>query len=117
MAETRMPCFRWPFRPKFRYSGPFNASVPILFLNNRVDPVCPIGNAHKMAAQHNGSVVLESSGVGHGVLFGGGDCIWGHVKTYFDTGVLPPAGTVCKPPCEAFDEDCHFEKMEALAYL
>jgi len=49
-SESRLPCMAWPssLRPKWRFAGPFgtrsnnNTQTPILFLNNRLDPVCPI---------------------------------------------------------------------------
>lgn len=107
-ADFKTACWTWPssLRSKWRFDGPFNASVPILFVNNALDPVTPLKNAHKMASGFEGSVVLEQDSVGHGSLWPAGNCMWSHVKTYVDTGKLPPAGVVCEPLCRPFGEEC-----------
>jgi hypothetical protein len=58
-------------RPKWRFTGLFGTpnngrlEIPILFLNNRLDPVCPLRSAYAMAKAYEGSVVLEQSSAGH----------------------------------------------------
>lgn len=122
-AEWRLACMAWPssLRPKWRFAGPFgttdanNTATPILFLNNRLDPVCPIRNAHKMAEKYPGSVVLEQDASGHCALWASlGDCVKGHVKNYFDKGALPDRDTVCEGGCRAFEEGCGLENPLAL---
>ncbi|KAK4540195.1 hypothetical protein LTR36_009693 [Oleoguttula mirabilis] len=107
-AEFKLPCWSWPdnLRTKWRFDGPFNASVPILFVNNRLDTATPLKNAMKMAEQFEGSAVLVQDNVGHGALWPAGQCVWDWVKSYLDDGTLPPSGTVCGFPCEAFGGDC-----------
>jgi len=105
-AEIKMPCWTWPFKSKWRFNGPFNSSVPILFANNRLDPVTPLDNARKMAQQHKGSAVLELETGGHGALFQASGCMWKHASLYINTGELPAEGTRCLPDCEAFDPGC-----------
>ncbi|KAK5128033.1 hypothetical protein LTR85_005150 [Meristemomyces frigidus] len=107
-AEFKLPCWTWPepLRTKWRYDGPFNASVPILFVNNRLDTATPLKYAVKMAERFNGSAVLVHDNVGHGALWPAGDCMWDYVRKYMDGGTLPPNGTVCKSPCEAFAHGC-----------
>jgi pimeloyl-ACP methyl ester carboxylesterase len=114
-AEFKLPCWTWPstMRTKWRYAGPFSyprnstsRGAPILFVNNRVDPVCSVKNAERAARKYRGSVVLIQDAVGHGALWPAGKCVWDHVKSYFDDGVLPENGTVCPAPCEAFGTTC-----------
>ncbi|KAK5709053.1 hypothetical protein LTR17_020116 [Elasticomyces elasticus] len=107
-AEWKLSCFTLPasLRPQWRYDGPFNATVPILFVNNRLDPATPLKSARRMATQYDGSSVLVQDSVGHGALLPGGECTWNHVKRYMQTGRLPESGTVCEVPCEPFDEGC-----------
>jgi len=103
-AEGYLPCWRWPFRPRFSYSGPFNASIPILFSNFNIDPVTPLMSAVKMAEQHKGSALIEVSGAGHGTL--DASCVWPHFRRYMHSGKLPKNGTKCDQDCEAFDTRC-----------
>jgi pimeloyl-ACP methyl ester carboxylesterase len=122
-AEWKLACMAEPssLRPKWRFTGPFgtteqnNTATPILFLNNRLDPVCPIRNARKMAEKYSGSVVLEQDALGHCALSASlGECVTGHVKRYFNDGLLPDADTVCPGGCQAFDEGCGVHDRIAL---
>lgn len=107
-ADYKIPCWTWPasLRTKWRYDGPFNSSVPILFVNNRLDPATPIKNAKKMAESFKGSVLLEQNSAGHGALWPPSKCMWHHVKKYMVDGKLPPLGTVCEPLCRPFTDKC-----------
>ncbi|CAK1360868.1 unnamed protein product [Cercospora beticola] len=108
-ADFKIACWSWPssLRTKWRFDGPFEADdVPILFVNNRLDPATPAKSAAKMAKRYKGSVFLEQDSVGHGALFPPSDCMWEHVKKYFDKGELPEQGTVCKSDCVPFGEVC-----------
>lgn len=107
-AAYKIPCWTWPesLRTKWRFDGPFNTSVSILFTNNQLDPATPIRNAKKMADSFNGSVLLEQNSVGHGALWPASPCMWGHVKRYMDDGILPKSGTVCEPLCKPFGPKC-----------
>lgn len=118
-ADFKTACWTWPksLRTKWRFDGPFNASVPILFVNNRLDPVTPLKNAHKMASGFEGSVVLEQDSVGHGSLWPAGNCMWGYVKKYMDTGAMPPPGMVCEPLCRPFGEECKDRNGEVEAMM
>ncbi|CZT18865.1 uncharacterized protein RCC_04710 [Ramularia collo-cygni] len=119
-ADFKLACWSWSpsLRTKWRFDGPFTASVPILFVNNALDPVTPLKNAHKMAAGFEGSAVLQQDSVGHGSLWPAGDCMWSHVKTYVDTGKLPPPDIICEPRCKPFGEECtdYDGEMEAMMW-
>lgn len=107
-ADYKIPCWTWPasLRTKWRYDGPFNSSVPILFVNNRLDPATPAKNALKMADSFKGSVYLEQNSAGHGALWPASECMWQHVKKYMVEGEMPPPGTVCEPLCRPFADTC-----------
>ncbi|KAF2207574.1 hypothetical protein CERZMDRAFT_50914 [Cercospora zeae-maydis SCOH1-5] len=118
-ADFKIACWSWPrsLRTKWRFDGPFGVAeqqqqhaiapgTPILFVNNRLDPATPATSARKMAARYAGSVLLVQDSVGHGALFPPGRCVWGHVKAYFDHGVLPLEGTVCAADCVPFGDGC-----------
>lgn len=107
-ADFKIACWSWPdsLRTKWRYDGPFEGDVPILFVNNRLDPATPAKSAKKMAARYKGSVFLEQDAAGHGALFPPSMCIWEHVRSYMEKGELPPHGTVCDPKCIPFGQPC-----------
>jgi pimeloyl-ACP methyl ester carboxylesterase len=120
-AEYKLSCWTWPskLRTKWRFDGPWSGNVPILFTNNRLDPVTPLKNAKKMSVNFNGSRVLVQDNVGHGALFPtapGASCVWEHVKRYMDSGEMPDEGTICEFPCKPFDEGC-VESLEATKYF
>ncbi|KIV84195.1 hypothetical protein PV11_06163 [Exophiala sideris] len=71
---------------------------PILFVSNSLDPVAPIRNAHKMSRAFTDSTVLiQGDGIGHTAISNGGSpCLFNHVRSYLDSGNLPPANTTCQ---------------------
>jgi pimeloyl-ACP methyl ester carboxylesterase len=108
-ADFKTACWTWPksLRTKWRYDGPFNGNVSILFLNNRLDPATPAKNARKGASNFRGSFFLEQNAAGHGAMWPpGSDCISNHVRRYLADGVMPADGTVCEPECKPFDGGC-----------
>lgn len=107
-AEWKLPCWTWPkeLQTKWRYDGSFNRSVPILFVNNRLDPATPLKDAKKMASRFNESSVLVQDNVGHGALFPAADCVWERVRTYMQNGELPEDGSICEFPCKLFNSSC-----------
>ena len=48
------------------------------------------------------SGLLVTDGAGHCSLSVVNDCTLGHVRTYFQTGALPPPATLCVPPPSPF---------------
>ncbi|KAI1379138.1 TAP-like protein-domain-containing protein [Hypoxylon crocopeplum] len=115
-TSVRLACKGWRSRPAYRFGGPWTTpeadpsivpgkpAAPILFLSSEFDPVTPRANAIAMAAEHPGSVVLTQSNAGHGTLGTPGKCRDGWINKYFETGELPPDGTVCEPDCTPFQE-------------
>lgn len=101
-AMLRMRCSAWPFRPLTSWGRDSlfhgNTSHPILFLSATADPVTPLQSARTMSSKYTDSVVLIQDTAGHCTLFRPTACTISAVKTYFQTGELPPRGTVCVPP-------------------
>lgn len=125
-AEVRFPCSRWPFTTKFRFDGPFTTpppisssssstlskkdrpSAPLLFFNNRLDPVTPLRAARRMSSMHPDSTVVVKESMGHGAVLIGpkSPCLEKIASTYFDEGTLPEDGTTCAADCGPWDEGC-----------
>ncbi|PVH78295.1 alpha/beta-hydrolase [Cadophora sp. DSE1049] len=84
--------------------GPFagEPAQPILWIGNTLDPATPLANAHRLAAQYKGSVVLQQDSIGHCSYSAPSDCTDNIVRNYFQNGVLPKPGTICKPDKTAF---------------
>ncbi|KAF6218797.1 hypothetical protein HO133_005340 [Letharia lupina] len=97
-AHIRMQCVGYDVRPKWRVPGPFTGQTakPMLILGNTHDPVTPIRNAHTMASRWPGSVVLASDGEGHCMFSSPNLCMARYIRKYFQTGGMPPKGTVCE---------------------
>ncbi|CAG8909606.1 unnamed protein product [Penicillium egyptiacum] len=98
-ASFTMPCWGWKTRPEWRYEGPIAGSPahPILWIGNALDPATPLRNAYKMATRFSGSAVLEQESAGHCTYSSDSKCTAENVRQYFHTGVLPDAGTRCRP--------------------
>ncbi|KAJ2974251.1 hypothetical protein NQ176_g6155 [Zarea fungicola] len=117
MADIRLPCVHWPFRPKDRFKGPWvtptpdanresgKPMAPLLFISSSYDPLTPLSNAVEMSQFHAGSAVLVQENYGHGTLGTPSKCRDGYIKRYFDTGEVPPDGMVCASDCVPF-KDC-----------
>ena len=86
-------------RPHARFEGPWiaNTSHPILEIGNDADPVTPGRYAVKMAKGFEGAVALIQNSGGHCSISAPSRCTMGWVNLYFQTGILPPPGTVCEP--------------------
>ncbi|KAF2224895.1 Alpha/Beta hydrolase protein [Elsinoe ampelina] len=99
------PCAAWEFEPPQRFVGPFGGktATPILFVNNRLDPITPLASARDAASRFEGSRLLVGNGFGHNMLADPSDCTIAAVKAYFLHGTLPDDGTVCEPASRPFD--------------
>ena len=98
-AGVPLPCMSFDLRAYHRFTGPWsgNTSHPLLWIGNTADPVTPVGSALKTSQGFPGSVVLTQNSPGHCSLAAFSECTLIYVKTYFQTGELPPDGTVCQP--------------------
>jgi len=103
-AETRLGCAGWQERARWRFSGPFsaNTSYPILWIGNTLDTVTPLRNAQHMNAKFPKSVLLQHDSEGHCSPAAPSLCTAKAIRTYFQTGVLPDVGTLCKPDVKPF---------------
>ena len=96
-SQLRMTCIHYNVRPYHRFHGPWvgNTSHPILEIGNSADPVTPGRYAKKMAKGFTDAVALIQDSAGHCSLSSPSMCTEKYVKQYFQTGELPPDGTVC----------------------
>ncbi|RMZ67175.1 hydrolase [Pyrenophora seminiperda CCB06] len=76
---------------------------PILFVSNTLDPVTPLSGARKMQAHFSGSSLLVVDAMGHSSLSAASNCTVRYVQEYLD-GKLPPAGAVCQPNKQPFED-------------
>jgi pimeloyl-ACP methyl ester carboxylesterase len=90
------PCATWPVRGQDTYSGPWNAPTsPILVIGNTTDPFLPLRDAIAMTRQLANARLLVVHGYGHTAFLNPSTCASTYMTTYFNTGALPPKGTVC----------------------
>ena len=104
-AEQRLACTGWRKRAKWRFAGPFsaNTSHPILWIGNTLDTVTPLANAKRMSEQFPDSVMLQQDSEGHCSSSSPSLCTAKAVRKYFQTGILPAVGTLCKPDIKPFE--------------
>lgn len=125
-AQTRLGCAGWKARAKWRFAGPFGTAAsetsaadtnaddaagmatrgtshPILWVSNTLDTVTPLRNARRMAARFPGSVLLQQDAEGHCSFTAPSLCTANAIRQYFQTGVTPEPGTLCKPDIKPFE--------------
>ncbi|KAJ5658913.1 hypothetical protein N7507_005364 [Penicillium longicatenatum] len=97
-ATIRLACAGWNVRPQWPFGGSFiqNTSHPLLFIGNSYDPVTPVRNAVAMSSGFSDSVVLQQNSLGHCSIAAPSECTANLVRLYFQTGELPPPGTICE---------------------
>lgn len=76
------------------YSVGTKTATPMLFVRNTLDPVTPA--AEKMRRFFDDSALLTLDAVGHASIAIKSQCISDRVRDYFENGVLPEEGLVCK---------------------
>ena len=99
-AQKRLGCTQWPVRAKWRYAGPLaaqNTSHPILIVQPKFDPVCPLRDALAVRERYGGAGLLVQDSYGHCSLSAPSVCTAKAIKAYFEEGTLPAEGTVCEP--------------------
>ncbi|TBU44969.1 alpha/beta-hydrolase [Dichomitus squalens] len=95
-----LQCTEWSVRPKWRYTGPLaaaNTSHPILILQPKFDPVCPLRDALAVRERYGGAGLLVQNSYGHCSMSAPSVCTAKHVRAYMEDGRLPKEGTVCEP--------------------
>lgn len=115
-ADITINCYHWPksLRPgkSNRFIGPFTSNFsdydprgsPLLLIGNTADPVTPLRNAYKMAAKHEGSVVLTQDTPGHcSGPFNPSSCTYGSIREFFNSGKLPITNRVCPGDLKPWD--------------
>jgi pimeloyl-ACP methyl ester carboxylesterase len=91
------PCATWPVRGQDTYTGPWNARTsPILVIGNTTDPFLPLRDAVAMTRQLANARLLVVHGYGHTAFLNPSTCASTYTTAYFQTGALPPKGTVCR---------------------
>jgi pimeloyl-ACP methyl ester carboxylesterase len=103
-AQTRLSCAGWLAKAKWRFHGPVggNTSHGILYIGNTLDPVTPLSNARRMTSKFAGASLLQQDSEGHCSFSEPSTCTSRLVRQYFQTGLLPEAGTVCNPDKRPF---------------
>lgn len=97
------PCSTWPVTQADTYRGPWNAvTSPILVIGNTVDPATPLQNSIAMSQQLADARLLVVDGYGHTEFLNPSTCASDYETSYFLTGALPPAGTVCQQNAQPF---------------
>jgi hypothetical protein len=105
-SEITMPCSNWGLRPVWSFNRNISANTahPILWLSNTRDPVTPLRNALYMQTKFPGSVVVQQEADGHGTFSRPGICISKVTRQYFQDGLLPEPGLICKSDLGPFDD-------------
>ena len=101
-----LPCAFWQGRDADRYTGVWNrrTAAPLLVLNTRNDPATPLSGAYEGAAELYDARVVVTEGAGHTSMYVASTCTERVKREYLFSGVLPPAGTVCRRDRSPFEE-------------
>ncbi|GAB7035742.1 alpha/beta fold hydrolase [Streptomyces sp. NPDC021749] len=97
-------CTPWRAVAADRYRGPWNKPTahPVLVVGTTYDPSTPYKGAQAMAKELANGRLLTNDGYGHTALINPGSCIRTHESRYLIDGILPPAGTRCRPDAPPF---------------
>lgn len=92
-------CGTWPVTAADSYTGPWNRPTahPVLVVNNIYDPATPYQGALAMTRELADARLLTVDGYGHTTLTNPSACAGAYESRYLIDGVLPKAGTVCRP--------------------
>jgi pimeloyl-ACP methyl ester carboxylesterase len=87
---------RGDLRPRVRC----RPTSPIQVIGNTTDPFLPLRDATARTHQLGNARLLVVHGYGHTALLNPSTCASNSMTAYFNTGALPPKGTVCgqNPP-------------------
>ena len=101
-AGYRLRCAEWPTRAAWRYTGPLEAegenatAVPMLIVQPRWDPVCPLQDVRAVRERYEGAAMLVQESYGHCSISAPSVCTARRVRAYFQDGELPEEGAVCE---------------------
>jgi len=102
----RVGCSGWKVPAKEQYRGNFTGDIvtghPLLVIGNTADPVTPLWAARKMSKAFKDSVVLTLNAPGHCSVSAVSLCIMSHVRSYFQTGILPEPNITCQAESTIF---------------
>ncbi|KAF1944112.1 alpha/beta-hydrolase [Clathrospora elynae] len=99
-----MRCAAWKIRASYSFQGPFggDTSHPVLFVSNTADPVTPLRSGRYMHGLFPSSGLLVGDHAGHSSISAVNPCTFSYIRAYFQTGALPPPGTICVPPPSSY---------------
>lgn len=105
-STSKMPCFGYPARPRWRFAGPFGGRTrtPVLFVGNTLDPVAPLSGTRMNVPLFEGARLLQQDSIGHCSINAPSRCTASYVREYLVSGELPEEGTVCPVDRLPFDE-------------
>ena len=99
-AVNQLTCTAWRVRPAWRHTGPLAAPAtahPLLVLQPRWDPVCPLSDARAVRARYGDAGIVVQESYGHCTISAPSVCTAKHLRAYFsDEGTVPPEGTTCE---------------------
>lgn len=101
-ARNKLGCLGYSVEPAWKPEldfddGVWHTSHPLLIIGNTHDTVTPLRNARRVSTLFPGSVVLQQDSQGHCSHSTPSLCTARVARSYFQTGILPPAGVVCEP--------------------
>jgi pimeloyl-ACP methyl ester carboxylesterase len=92
-----LSCSQWPYKavvPRQKLTA--QGAAPILVLGTVDDPATPYEWAKALSSQLSSGRLLTWQGTVHTAYNQGSSCVDSKVESYYLTGSLPAAGTVCK---------------------
>ncbi|KAH8919279.1 alpha/beta-hydrolase [Atractiella rhizophila] len=118
-ALSILECQSYKVEPYERFAGPFipvnGTAHPFLIVQNTNDPVCALPVAKRVTKQFGRSAsLLIQDGYGHCTPAQSSVCTATAIRNYFNDGVLPKSGSVCKADDDIFGNKIQsFEGMNS----
>ena len=114
-----LKCAEWPGRAAWRFTGPLEAkganatANPMLIVQPRWDPVCPLRDARAVTERYEGAVILVQESYGHCTISAPSTCTMRAIQAYFQNGTLPKEGATCEENEVPFVGRVKAEAMDA----
>ncbi|KAM0321651.1 hypothetical protein ACHAQA_010007 [Verticillium albo-atrum] len=100
-------CAQWSLPAKERFERGFHEPIdtknPLLIIGNEYDVVTPFISAQNASASFPGSSLVKFNAHGHSTPQQPSLCTAKMTREYFESGTLPPVGTVCEPAAHPWD--------------